>query len=86
MAVSAASSWYGFGSALESFLGGNAKKRKEHLALLQKMHKQWLFFRTLVSTLDRVLAKNDLGIAARYVELVADERLGEQTVGLIQSE
>ncbi len=78
--------WYGFGSAIESFLSGDASKRKEHLALLQKMHKQWPFFRTLLSNLDMVLAKSDLGIAARYVELVADKRLGKKIFGLIQTE
>ncbi len=78
--------WYGFGSALESFLSGDAKKRKAHLALLRKMHKQWPFFRTLLSNLDMVLAKSDLGIAARYVELVTDKRLGKKIFGLIQTE
>ncbi|HEY6353598.1 MAG TPA: phosphoenolpyruvate carboxylase, partial [Burkholderiaceae bacterium] len=52
--------WCGFGSAIESFLGKDAAQRKERLALLQKMHKQWPFFRTLLSNLDMVIAKSDL--------------------------
>ncbi|HOB95595.1 MAG TPA: phosphoenolpyruvate carboxylase, partial [Aquabacterium sp.] len=51
--------WCGFGSAIEGFLGSDAQ-RDERLKLLQKMHKQWPFFRTLLSNLDMVLAKSDL--------------------------
>jgi phosphoenolpyruvate carboxylase len=50
------------------------------------MHKQWPFFRTLLSNLDMVLAKSDLAIAARYVELVEDKKLGKKIFGLIQAE
>ncbi len=78
--------WCGFGSAIEAFLGKESKARKERLALLQKMHRQWPFFRTLLSNLDMVLAKSDLGIAARYVELVEDRRLGKRIFALIRAE
>jgi phosphoenolpyruvate carboxylase len=78
--------WCGFGSAINAFLGSNAKERKERLALLQRMHKQWPFFRTLLSNLDMVLAKTDLGIAARYVELVEDKRLGKKIFAAIEAE
>jgi len=78
--------WCGFGSAIEAFLGDDGRQRKERLALLQRMHRQWPFFRTLLSNLDMVLAKSDLGIAARYVELVEDKRLGRKIFGLIQAE
>jgi phosphoenolpyruvate carboxylase len=78
--------WCGFGSAIEAYLGSEAKQRKERLAILQKMHKQWPFFRTLLSNLDMVLAKSDLAIAARYVELVEDKKLGKKIFGLIQAE
>ncbi len=78
--------WHGFGSAIEGFLGTDSKLRKERLGLLRRMHRQWPFFRTLLSNLDMVLAKSDLGIAARYVELVEDKRLGKKIFGLIQTE
>jgi phosphoenolpyruvate carboxylase len=77
--------WCGFGSAIEKFLS-DPKTRKERLALLQRMHKQWPFFRTLMSNLDMVIAKSDLGIAQRYVELVEDKKLGKRIFGLIQAE
>ncbi len=78
--------WCGFGSAIESYLGGEARQRKERLALLQRMHKQWPFFRTLLSNLDMVIAKSDLAIAARYVELVEDRKLGKKIFALIKAE
>jgi len=78
--------WCGFGSAIETYLGKDAKQRAERLALLQKMHKQWPFFRTLLSNLDMVIAKSDLAIAARYVELVEDKALGKRIFTLVKAE
>ncbi|MGB8327927.1 MAG: phosphoenolpyruvate carboxylase, partial [Steroidobacteraceae bacterium] len=48
------------------------------VALLRRMYREWPFFGTLLSNLDMVLAKSDLGIAQRYVELVADKLLGQR--------
>jgi phosphoenolpyruvate carboxylase len=78
--------WCGFGSGIEAYLGTDPKLRDERLALLRRMHRQWPFFRTLLSNLDMVLAKTDFGIAARYVELVEDRRLGQRIFGLIRAE
>jgi phosphoenolpyruvate carboxylase len=78
--------WCGFGSAVEAFLGTDKKQRETQLKLLQRMHKQWPFFRTLLSNLDMVIAKSDLAIAARYVELVEDKKLGQRIFKLIQAE
>ncbi|HZE90753.1 MAG TPA: phosphoenolpyruvate carboxylase [Rhizobacter sp.] len=78
--------WCGFGSAVEGFLGKVPADRKERLALLQRMYKQWPFFRTLLSNLDMVLAKSDLAIAARYVELVEDKKLGKRIFSAIKAE
>jgi len=77
--------WCGFGSAIDKYLA-DPKQRKERLALLQRMHKQWPFFRTLMSNLDMVIAKSDLAIAQRYVELVEDKKLGKRIFGLIRAE
>jgi len=78
--------WYGFGSAIEEFLGPKAAERKARLSLLQTMYKRWPFFRTLLSNLDMVLAKTDLGIAARYVELVEDKKTGKRIFSQIEAE
>jgi phosphoenolpyruvate carboxylase len=79
--------WAGFGSAIAAWLdAGGASKRDARLALLRRMHRQWPFFRTLLSNLDMVLAKTDLGIAARYVELVEDKRQGRRIFAAIEAE
>ena len=80
--------WYGFGSAIEAWLarGATAASRKESLAVLQKMYKQWPFFRTLLSNMDMVLAKSDLALASRYSELMSDVKLRKKIFSAIEAE
>jgi phosphoenolpyruvate carboxylase len=78
--------WFGFGAAIDAYLQSDAAERKRRIALLQRMYKQWPFFRTLLLNLDMVLAKSDLGIAARYVDLVEDRKLGKKIFALVQKE
>ncbi|MBA4342513.1 MAG: phosphoenolpyruvate carboxylase [Methylibium sp.] len=78
--------WCGFGSGVEAFLGSDPATRAQHLTLLKRMHKQWPFFRTLLSNLDMVLAKTDIGIAERYVELVENKRLGKKIFAAVRAE
>ena len=80
--------WYGFGAAIEQFLsrGGTPASRKEALGLLQKMYRQWPFFRTLLSNMDMVMAKSDLALASRYSELVSDARLRKRIFSAIEAE
>jgi len=40
------------------------------------MHDRWPFFRTVLSNMGMVLAKSDLAIARRYLELCDDRQLG----------
>jgi phosphoenolpyruvate carboxylase len=65
--------WYGFGTAVETWMGGDAGR----LALLRAMHEQWPFFRSVLSNMAMVLAKTDLAIASRYAELVPDAGVRE---------
>ncbi len=65
--------WYGFGTAVEQVLA--ARGAAEGLALLRDMFENWPVFSTLLSNMDMVLAKADMGIAARYAALVQDEEL-----------
>jgi phosphoenolpyruvate carboxylase len=79
--------WYGFGSAVEKFLDRPTdKEQKAALALLQKMVKQWPFFKTLLSNMDMVLAKSDLALASRYSELVSDAKLRKRIFTAIEAE
>ncbi len=76
--------WCGFGTAIEAFLSEG--DRAQRVELLQRMHKQWPFFRTLLSNLDMVLAKSDLRIASRYVELVEDKAVAKRIFKLLKDE
>ena len=79
--------WYGTGSALESWVDGeDGAGREDRLARLQELHRCWPFFRTVLSNMGMVLAKTDLGLAARYAELVPDEELRARVFDQITAE
>ena len=75
--------WFGFGSAVKQFI---AREGEAGLAQLQAMYKNWAFFRGLMSNMDMVLSKTDMGIASRYADLVEDATLRERIFGAINSE
>jgi phosphoenolpyruvate carboxylase len=75
--------WLGFGSAVKQFI---AQEGETGLAQLQAMYKNWAFFRGMMSNMDMVLSKTDMGIASRYAELVEDIELRERIFGAINSE
>jgi phosphoenolpyruvate carboxylase len=64
--------WYGFGSAVETWLGESPAERDTLLALLRDMHARWPFFASMLSNMSMVLAKTDFAIASRYADLVPD--------------
>jgi len=75
--------WFGYGSAVRQFV---AREGKAGLAQLQVMYRNWPFFRGLMSNMDMVLSKTDMGIASRYAELVEDAALRERIFDAIESE
>jgi phosphoenolpyruvate carboxylase len=75
--------WYGFGSAAQRFI---EREGEAGLKQLQAMNQNWAFFRGLLSNMDMVLSKTDMGIASRYAELVQDEALRKQIFGEIEAE
>ena len=74
--------WAGFGSGVRHWLQDDPQR----LQLLQQMYRDWPFFAMLLSNLDMVLSKTDLGLAERYVELVEDRELGQRIFGAIRAE
>jgi len=56
------------------------------LELLQDLYRRWPFFRTVLSNMAQVLSKADMGLAARYSELVEDEALRRRVFGKIVDE
>jgi phosphoenolpyruvate carboxylase len=75
--------WYGFGSAVETFI---ADAPEERMALLKRMNSEWPFFRALMSNMDMVLAKADMAIAERYAALVPDQELARKVFGALEAE
>ncbi len=72
--------WYGLGSALEQ---GIARFGLEHL---QEMEREWPFFSATLANAELVLAKADLSVASRYVELVEPAELRSRIWSRIQDE
>jgi phosphoenolpyruvate carboxylase len=75
--------WYGFGSAVETWVSEHPDKG---MPFLRELYREWPFFRTLLSNMDMVLAKSSIAIASRYAELVPDTTLRENIFGRIRRE
>ncbi|OBB59766.1 phosphoenolpyruvate carboxylase [Mycobacterium sp. 852013-51886_SCH5428379] len=74
--------WYGTGSAFEQYIAEDESR----LETLQDLYRRWPFFRTVLSNMAQVMAKSDLGLAARYSELVEDEALRSRVFDKIADE
>jgi phosphoenolpyruvate carboxylase len=66
--------WYGVGSALSDW----RKNHPAELALLQRMYREWPYFRVLLTGCQTVLAKSNLTIAAQYAALCKDAERASQ--------
>ncbi|MGI4950141.1 MAG: phosphoenolpyruvate carboxylase, partial [Janthinobacterium lividum] len=66
--------WYGVGQALAG----------EDQGLLAEMADAWPFFAASLANMEQVLAKSDMGIAARYAALVEDRALADAMFGRIR--
>jgi phosphoenolpyruvate carboxylase len=74
--------WYGTGSAVEGWIAGDEGR----LDILRELYQRWPFFQTVLSNMAQVLAKTDLGLAARYAELVEDESLRRRVFDKLAAE
>jgi phosphoenolpyruvate carboxylase len=74
--------WYGTGTAVESWIADGDGRVEQ----LRDLYQRWPFFQTVLSNMAQVLAKTDLGLAARYSKLVQDETLRRRVFGKITAE
>ena len=63
--------WYGIGSALADW----RKQGKGRLKQLQRMYRDWPFFRSLLSNTQMALFKSDMAIAEEYARLCPDPEI-----------
>ncbi|MDP7702479.1 MULTISPECIES: phosphoenolpyruvate carboxylase [unclassified Mycobacterium] len=78
--------WYGTGSAFEQWITAGPESEEDRLAVLHELYERWPFFRSVLSNMAQVMAKSDLGLAARYSELVDDESLRSRVFDKIVDE
>ncbi|ORV88066.1 phosphoenolpyruvate carboxylase [Mycobacterium interjectum] len=78
--------WYGTGSAFQEWIAAGPESEDERVKVLHELYERWPFFRSVLSNMAQVLAKSDLGLAARYSELVADESLRHRVFDKIVDE
>ncbi len=78
--------WYGTGTAFERWISAGPETEEHRVQTLHGLYRRWPFFRSVLSNMAQVLAKTDLGLAARYAELVADESLRDRVFGMIAAE
>ncbi len=79
-------SWYGAGTAFETFISHEKGGRERALARLRAMYRGWPFFRTVIDNLRQVLAKTDLHIAGNYAALAKHVRGADEVFGRIEEE
>ncbi len=68
--------WFGVGAALNGFTDKG---------LLREMAQGWPFLQAVLGNMEMVLAKSDMGLAARYAGLVEDRAAGEAIFTRIRS-
>jgi phosphoenolpyruvate carboxylase len=76
--------WYGTGTAFEQWIANGDET--DRVEVLRGLYERWPFFRSVLSNMAQVLAKSDLGLAAHYAELVADESLRHRVFDKIVDE
>ena len=78
--------WYGTGSAIQQWIAAGPESESERVEILHDLYQRWPFFRRVLSNMAQRLAKSDLGLAARYAELVPDELLRRRVFDKIVDE
>jgi phosphoenolpyruvate carboxylase len=78
--------WYGTGSAFQQWITAGPESHTERVQTLHDLYQRWPFFRSVLSNMAQVLAKSDLGLAARYAELMPDQTLRHRIFDKIADE
>lgn len=76
-------SWYGVGTAIESFIN---ERGTEGEALIQKLFKDSRLFALIINEVEKTLALVDMEVAERYAELVEDEQIRQAVFSLVKDE
>ena len=74
--------WYGIGSALQKFIGNDETR----LAKLQELHREWPYFRALLSNTEMALYKADIITAEEYSELCLSEDTRKRVFDMVREE
>ena len=74
--------WYGIGSALEQYIAGDESR----LAKLQELHREWPYFRALLSNTEMAMYKADIITAEEYSELCLSEETRTRVFNMIRDE
>ena len=74
--------WFGIGTALEKWLSNH----ENSVETLQKMYRNWPFFRALLSNSQMALFKGEMHIAKSYASLCENPETGKNVYKIISSE
>jgi phosphoenolpyruvate carboxylase len=74
--------WFGIGTALEKWLDN----KENSLETLQKMYKDWPFFRALLSNSQMALYKGEMQIAKNYMTLCENQDTAKNVYKIISKE
>lgn len=73
--------WYGLGAALQPMIDDPQQR-----GTLKAMYCNWQFFRSVVDNAELALAKSDMNIASRYVDLIGNQASLKPIAELIAKE
>jgi phosphoenolpyruvate carboxylase len=74
--------WYGIGSALQKYINGDESR----LAKLQELHREWPYFRALLSNTEMAMYKADIITAEEYSELCLSEETRKRVFDMVREE
>jgi phosphoenolpyruvate carboxylase len=76
-------SWYGVGTALESFINQRGAEGEQ---LIQSMFKDSRLFRLVIDEVEKTLSLVDMEVSEKYAELVEDETLRNTVFSMVKDE